>query len=115
MSKAKILIVEDEGIVATDIAERLQRLDYSIAGIVSTGEEALQKVEAEKPELVLMDIQLRGKIDGIEAAEKIRGRFKIPVVFLTANSDPTTFQRAKISQPFGYLLKPFDEKLLEIN
>jgi two-component system cell cycle sensor histidine kinase/response regulator CckA len=110
--RSTILIVEDEKITAMDIRERLQGLGYDVPADVSTGEEAIEKTEQLKPDLVLMDVILRGAMDGVEAAEIIKNRFRIPIVFLTAFSDDQTLQRAKIAGPFGYVLKPFDEREL---
>lgn len=109
---AEILIVEDESIVAMDISNMLQNLGYSVAGIAGAGEEAIQSVKERVPDLVLMDIMLRGNVDGIEAAEYIHNNFHIPVVYLTAYSDNKTLERAKITEPFGYILKPFEEREL---
>ncbi len=108
----RILVVEDERIVAEDIQKRLQNLGYTIPSVASSGEEALQKVEEDNPHLVLMDIVLGGEIDGIEAAKHVRSRFDIPVVFLTAYTDEKTLERAKTTEPFGYLVKPFEDREL---
>jgi PAS domain S-box-containing protein/putative nucleotidyltransferase with HDIG domain len=105
-----ILVVEDERIVALDIKSRLEVLGYSVCGIVETGEKSISAAEEKKPDLVLMDIMLEGEMDGIEAAAKIQSMFDIPVIFLSAYSDDFTIQRAKISEPYGYILKPFDGK-----
>lgn len=113
-SNVPILIVEDEGVVAMDIQKRLKKSGYTIPCLASSGEEAIQKVEETHPALVLMDIYLKGKIDGIEAAQQIRDRFDIPVVYLTAYSEKSTFERAKVTEPFGYLLKPVEEIELKI-
>ena len=110
MTKAYILVVEDEQIVARDIKHNLQRLGHIVPDVISSGEEAIEKAGELHPDLVLMDIKLRGKMDGVEAAEQIRTRFDIPVVYLTAYADDHTLDRAKITEPFGYLLKPFDSK-----
>jgi two-component system, cell cycle sensor histidine kinase and response regulator CckA len=112
MSNSRILIVEDEGIIAKDIQSTLNRLGYSVIGIASSGEEAIKKAMEIHPDIVLMDIVLEGAMDGVEAAKYIRDHFDIPVVYLTAYSDDTTLQRAKITEPFGYILKPFQEKEL---
>ncbi len=112
MAQAKLLIVEDERIVAKDIAKRLTTLGYVVLAAVSSGEEAIKKAAENRPDLVLMDIKLKGKIDGIEAAEKIRANFDIPVIYLTAYADEKTLRRAKITDPFGYIVKPFDEREL---
>ena len=112
MADEKILIVEDEAIVAMEIEARLRTLGYRIAGIISTGEAAIAAVHETMPSLVLMDIMLAGAIDGVRAADEVRRRFNIPVVFLTAYADEQTLGRAKLSEPFGYLLKPFEESEL---
>lgn len=112
MANEKVMIVEDESIVAMDIKHRLHALGYTVPAIATTGEEALQKAKETKPDLILMDIMLKGKMDGIELAKQIRSRLEIPVVYLTAYSDADTLQRAKVTEPFGYLLKPFEEKEL---
>ena len=114
MPKAKILIVEDEKAIAKYIQNTLRALGYVVSVIVSSGEEAIKKAEEIKPDLVLMDIVLKGDMDGIEAAEKIRLLFDIPVIYLTAYANEKLFQRAKITDPFGYILKPFEEKELKI-
>lgn len=111
--KQVILIVEDERIVADDIRMSLERLGYSVCGIVSSGEEAVEKAKGMRPDLVLMDIVLQGKMNGIEAAEVIRSGFDIPIVYLTAYSDHNTLERAKTSEPFGYILKPFEDRDLK--
>jgi len=112
MTKAHIMVVEDERIVAADIQDRLRALGYGVTALVTTGEEAEQVATETRPDLVLMDIMLKGQMDGIEAAERITSNLNIPVVFLTAHADETTLQRAKITAPFGYILKPFDEREL---
>jgi len=112
MVGAQILLVEDEKIVALEIQDRLKILGYSVSASVSTGEEAIDKAEKLRPDLVLMDIQLKGKINGTAAAEQIRTRFGIPIIYLTAYADDDTLQYAKIAEPFGYLLKPFEEREL---
>ena len=112
MAKTQILVVEDEHIVAKDIQLRLQGLGYHIPAVASSGEEALQKAEETRPDLVLMDIRLKGPMNGVEAAEELRRRFDIPVVYLTAYADDHTLHRAKVTEPFGYILKPFEEREL---
>ncbi len=112
MSNSQILVVEDESIVAMEIEDRLKGLGYGVAGIAFSGEEAIRKAAETLPNLVLMDIRLKGDIDGIEAAQQIRNCFDIPVVYLTAYSDKDTLQRAKVTEPFGYMLKPFEEREL---
>jgi signal transduction histidine kinase len=110
MAKARILIVEDSLIVAYHLRKTLETEGYSVLGIESTGEEALQSIQRQSPELVMMDIMLAGKMDGVETAMQVRSRFHIPVVFLTALSDTDTIQRAKITEPFGYITKPFEDR-----
>ena len=112
MKKESILIVEDDFIVAKVIEKNLIDLGFSIAGLVATGEDAIAKAGSEKPDLVLMDIHLQGEMDGIAASEKIRARLNIPVVFLTAFSDQQTFDRALVTAPFGYIIKPFSQNTL---
>jgi signal transduction histidine kinase len=112
MSGKKILIVEDEVIIAEDIADTLRSFGYAVVGVVSSGKRAIEKAGTLQPDLVLMDIMLPGEIDGIDAAESIRNRFRIPVVYLTAYADETTLQRAALTEPFGYLVKPFEDKEL---
>jgi two-component system cell cycle sensor histidine kinase/response regulator CckA len=115
MTKAGILIVEDENIIALDIKRSLLNLGYNVVGTAASGEDAIIKAEQSHPDLVLMDIMLKGEIDGIEAAEQMRRRFDIPLVFLTAYASDTVLERAKIIQPFGYILKPFRENELHTN
>lgn len=112
MENARIMVVEDEAIIAKDIQNLLNGLGYSVPAVVSSGEEAIKKAEETHPDLVLMDIVLKGHMDGIQAAEQIGLRFDTPVVFLTAYADETTLQRAKTTEPFGYILKPFQEREL---
>lgn len=104
-----ILLVEDEGIVARDLEETLQRMGYRVVGIASEGSQAVRMAEQLAPELVVMDVSLRGEIDGIQAACMIQERLPLPVIFLTGHSDPQTLQRAVLTGPLGYLLKPFQE------
>ena len=113
MSKATILIVEDEAIVAADLAGKLRRCDYDVVGMTARGEEAVDLAQARRPDLVLMDIKLAGAMDGVTAAELIRQQCDLPVIYLTAHSDRATLQRAKLTEPFGYILKPFEERELE--
>jgi len=110
----KILVVEDENIVAKDIQNTLKSLGYVVTGIVATGEDAIQKAGETRPDLVLMDIMLKGYQDGVEAAQHILARYNIPVIYLTAFTDEKTLQRAKITEPYGYILKPFEERELHI-
>jgi hypothetical protein len=110
--KAKILVVEDEGIVALDIQNRLRQLGYVVPKFVMSGEEAVTAVSQLEPDLVLMDIKLKGAMDGIDTAVKIRQEYNTPVIFLTAFADEPTLERAKVAEPYGYLLKPFQEREL---
>jgi PAS domain S-box-containing protein len=112
MPKARILIVEDERIIAEDIKRALKNFGYGVSSIVVTGKEAIGKAQTERPDLAIMDIMLSGTMDGIEAAKVIRERFNIPVVFLTAYVDDNLLARATITEPFGYLLKPFEDREL---
>jgi signal transduction histidine kinase len=114
MNKTCILIVEDEGIIAKDIENILQELGYSVPAIASSGEEAISFFEKFKPDLILMDIVLQGKVDGIEAAQIISKCSKVPIIFLTAYSDQDTFDRAKSSAPYGYIRKPFETRDLQM-
>jgi PAS domain S-box-containing protein len=113
MCKGIILIVEDEAIVAEDISERLQRLGYEVCAITGRGREAVEIAEAKRPDLVLMDIQLTGTMSGIEAANRIHKEIGTPVIFMTAHSDKATLELAKSCDPYGYILKPFQEHQLE--
>ena len=113
MIKTRVLIVEDETIVALDIQDRLSELGYQVTGIADRGDAALALTAADRPDLVLMDIQLKGGMDGIATAEAIRKRFRIPVIYLTAFSDGNTLQRAKITEPFGYIIKPFEDREIQ--
>ena len=110
MKEAKILIVEDENIVALNLQTRLKSLGYQVAGMASTGEDAVKKCAETMPDLVLMDIMLRGEMDGVAAADQIREKYHVPVVYLTAYADDVTLERAKVTEPFGYMLKPFEVK-----
>lgn len=113
MAKVKILIVEDESIVAKDIQNSLKKLGYHISAVVNSGDKAINEVEENRPDIVLMDIMLKGKITGIEAAKEIKDRFSLPVIFLTAYADDNTLNKAKITEPYGYIIKPFKEKELQ--
>jgi len=112
MESGKILIVEDELLIGENLKRSLLKNGYEVPCIAVTGTEAISMVEQHNPDLILMDIKLKGDMDGIEAAGIIRKRFDIPVVFLTAHSDIDTFEKAKITEPFGYLLKPFEDRQL---
>jgi len=109
MTKGDILIVEDEALVAADLGDRLREMGYTVAGEIASGEEALEKIPNLRPDLILMDIVLEGEMDGIEAARHVRSRWDTPVVFLTAHADHNTLRRARVAEPFGYVIKPFAE------
>lgn len=109
MSKLNVLIVEDESIVAKDIQHSLKKLGYNVVGVCATGEEAVKTAEETNPDVVLMDIMLKGQMNGIEAASQIRENIFVPVIFLTAYADENTLSKAKVSEPYGYILKPFKE------
>ena len=113
MAKTKVVIVEDESIVAKDIQNCLENLGYTVPTIVATGEKAIQAVEEHKPDLVLMDIILKGEMNGIDAATFIKDTYNIPVIFLTANADDTTVNKAKLAEPYGFIIKPYRDKELQ--
>jgi PleD family two-component response regulator len=113
LAKERILVVEDEFLVAHDISNMVLDLGYEVAGIVSTAEETMDAVRKRPPDLVLMDIVLKGAIDGITIAKLIKEEAAVPVVFLTAHADEMTLSRAKFSDPLGYLLKPFEFRELK--
>ncbi len=109
MSKINILVVEDESIVAKDIQNSLKKLGYSVMGTTPSGEQALKLMEETQPDIVLMDIMLKGSISGIEAAAQIKKKYDIPVIYLTAYADENTLNKAKVTEPHGYIIKPFKE------
>ncbi len=109
---ASIMVVEDEGVVSIDIRNMLRKAGYDIAAVAFKGEEAVQKAATTKPDLVLMDIGLKGDLDGIEAAKKIRESLHIPVVFLTGFADENTMTKAKEVDPSGFIIKPINEEEL---
>jgi len=109
MVKGQILVVEDNSIVVMEIRDRLESLGHAVCATASSGEEAIRKAGETHPDLVVMDIRLKGDMDGVEAAQEIHARFDIPVIYLTAYADNDTLQRAKITEPFGYIIKPFEE------
>ena len=114
MNDTSILIVEDEGIVAEDLACKIRQFGYDVAGTAGTGEEAIKLARLQQPDLVLMDIHLAGAMDGIEAARQIHQQSKLPILFLTAHSDLSTAQRIQQVEAVGYILKPFDDRDLRI-
>jgi PAS domain S-box-containing protein len=111
----QILVVEDEMITGMDIQNRLKNLGYNVPVVVSSGSEAIKKVKENNPDLVLMDINLNGEMDGVEASSKIHSFSDIPVIYLTAYSDDNTLERAKITEPYAYIVKPFKDRELNIN
>ena len=113
-NKTKIMIVEDESIIALDIKNSLSKLGYSITSVAASGDVALMKIKENRPNLVLMDIHLKGDMNGIQASKIIKSNFHLPVIYLTANADSSTFQAAQATDPHAYLLKPFNEKSLGI-
>lgn len=110
----KILVVEDEAIVAEDICIRLEQLGYEIIAAVDSGQKAIDHCAQTLPDLVMMDINIKGDLDGIATAEIITKRHDVPVVFLTAYADQATLRRAKVVQPFGYITKPFQQNGLQM-
>ncbi len=109
MSKTNVLVVEDESIVSKDIQHSLKKLGYNVVGAAATGEKAVALANETKPDIVLMDIMLKGDMNGIEAADQIRLTMNIPVIYLTAYADEGTLARAKVTEPCGYIIKPFKE------
>jgi PAS domain S-box-containing protein len=114
MKKTRVFVVEDESIVARDIQVCLEGMGYEVAGTAASGKDALKGVAEARPGVVLMDIMLQGSMDGIETAELIRSSYNIPVIFLTAYDDDTILGRAKLTGPFGYIIKPFEDKDLRL-
>lgn len=114
MARARILVVEDEYITGADLQAKLQEMGYDVLAVVDNGEDAVQVAGGQRPDLVLMDIHLKGEMNGITAAEQIQGRYSLPVIFLTGQSDNATVEKAKTSTPLGYLIKPVDERALRI-
>jgi two-component system, response regulator PdtaR len=113
MTKARLMVVEDEYVIAEELKSHLENLGYVVSSLAASGEEAIQQAEAARPDLILMDICLQGAMDGIEAADQIHKHLDVPVIYLTANSGKEILNRARITEPFGYLLKPFREQELQ--
>lgn len=109
MTKANVLVVEDEFIVSKDIQSSLKKLGYQVIGAAPSGEKALELLEANQTDIVLMDIMLKGELNGIETAEIVKNQYSIPVIYLTAYADEATLSKAKVTEPYGYILKPFKE------
>jgi DNA-binding response OmpR family regulator len=112
--KLTALIVEDETLIAEELAERLKGLGFSILAMVDSAEEAVKVAVREWPDLVLMDIRLKGDKDGIQAAAEIRSKVNVAIIYMTAYSDKVTLDRAKPTEPYGYVLKPFHERELQV-
>lgn len=115
MEDIKILVVEDESIIALNIKKKLKSFGYTVPAIVSTAEDAIKMTEITFPDLILMDVMLKGEMDGVRAIEEIRKKFDIPVIYLTAYSDDEVLERAKLTQPYGYIVKPFKANDLRTN
>lgn len=109
MAKTNVLVVEDESIVSKDIQHSLKKLGYNVVGAASTGEKAFELAASELPDIILMDIMLKGDINGIETAERVKRELNIPVIYLTAYADEATLSKAKVTEPYGYIIKPFKE------
>lgn len=109
MPKTNVLVVEDESIVSKDIQHSLKKLGYNVVGAASTGERAFELASSEKPDIILMDIMLKGEINGIETASRVKEELQIPVIYLTAYADESTLEKAKVTEPYGYIIKPFKE------
>ncbi len=109
MPKTNVLVVEDESIVSKDIQHSLKKLGYNVVGAASTGEKAFELASSEKPDIILMDIMLKGDMNGIETAERVKAELQIPVIYLTAYADESTLAKAKVTEPYGYIIKPFKE------
>ncbi|MCB0769411.1 MAG: response regulator [Flavobacteriales bacterium] len=109
MAQTNVLVVEDESIVSKDIQHSLKKLGYNVVGAANTGEQAVSLALEHMPDIILMDIMLKGEMNGIEAADAIRKDTNIPVIFLTAYADESTLAKAKVTQPYGYIIKPFKE------
>ncbi len=109
MDTITVLVVEDESIVSKDIQHSLKKLGYHIAGSAATGEKALELIKTESPDIILMDIMLKGDMSGIDVAEIVKREYNIPIIFLTAYADEATLSKAKVIEPYGYIIKPFKE------
>jgi putative two-component system response regulator len=115
MNSEKIMVVEDEWVVADQLCRSLEDIGYKVCSTASTGDEAIRKAAEDRPDLVLMDIVLKGKMDGIETADRINSQFNIPMLYLTAHTNEEYIERAKQTNPFGYLVKPYNQKELQVN
>jgi CheY-like chemotaxis protein len=112
VTRTRVLVVEDEAIVALHLKQELTKLGYDLAGVATTGEQALKLIEGVFPDVILMDIHIQGEMDGIETATRIPRYLHIPVIYLTAYSEDTTLKRASDTRPYGYLIKPFLDREL---
>ncbi len=110
MEKARIMVVEDEAVISLEIQDRLSRMGHSICATAISGDDAVRAASDKRPDLILMDVHLKGEVDGVDAATQIRSHLDIPVIYLTAFADDRTVERARLTEPFGYLIKPFSEK-----
>ncbi|MCB5251238.1 MAG: response regulator [Candidatus Cloacimonadales bacterium] len=115
MSKLKVLVVEDDSIIIIDLKRRIPKIGYELVGVFSKGEDAIEHVEVLKPDIILMDVMLDGMLDGIETAKLIHNQTDVPILFLTSMVDEETFQRAKITSPYAYIIKPVTDRELQIN
>ena len=115
MEKIKILIVEDESILALGLKKKLENLGYTVTDIAASGPETIKKVAQNKPDIIMMDIVLKGDMDGIETAAKLNETESIPIIYLTAYADDEILKRAATTEPYGYILKPYKEKELKAN
>ena len=115
IGSSRLLIVEDEAVVAADLEARLVRIGYTVCGIAASGAEAIDLAHEHRPDLALMDIRIQGDLDGVETAETLRKELDVPAIFLTAHSDDATFARAKLSSPYGFVVKPFDVRELRLH
>jgi CheY-like chemotaxis protein len=114
MVDSKILIVEDDFIVAIDLKIHLEKMGYHVLDITDNGNDALKKTREKNPDLILMDIHLKGNIDGIDTAQKINNLYHVPVIYVTGYNDKNTIKRANITEPFGYIVKPFEDKEIQM-
>lgn len=114
MVDSKILIVEDDFIVAIDLKIHLENMGYYVLDITDNGYDALTKTRETNPDLILMDINLKGDIDGIDTAQKINTLYHVPVIYLTGYNDKNTIKRANITEPFGYIVKPFEDREIQL-
>lgn len=110
----KILVVEDEALLALQVKADVGEMGHSITAIYASGEEALDGLQTSRPDLILMDIKLQGKLDGIQTANLIQNQYDIPIIYMTAHSEESTIERATMTEPYGYLLKPVNRKELQI-